>query len=88
MQIMLSKCIRTVTIKKLSTKEEIFVKKNESSGFTDVKQLKVESIDKPVIKSDEVLVKIKSCALCTWDSVLPVWIECSFHLLVDMRNLA
>lgn len=43
------------------------MKKMKAAVFTDVKQLKVESIDKPVIKSDEVLVKIKSCALCTWE---------------------
>ncbi|UYN56366.1 alcohol dehydrogenase catalytic domain-containing protein [Lacticaseibacillus chiayiensis] len=35
--------------------------------FSGIKQLDVERIDKPKIKDDEVLVKLKACALCTWE---------------------
>ena len=39
--------------------------KIKAAVFEDVKQLEVEEIDRPVIRPDEVLVKLKACALCT-----------------------
>ena len=42
--------------------------KIKAAVFEDVKQLEVEEIDRPVIRPDEVLVKLKACALCTWFS--------------------
>ena len=41
--------------------------KIKAAVFEDVKQLEVEEIDRPVIRPDEVLVKLKACALCTWE---------------------
>ena len=41
--------------------------KIKAAVFEDVKQLEVKEIDRPVIRPDEVLVKLKACALCTWE---------------------
>ncbi|WP_332236945.1 zinc-dependent alcohol dehydrogenase [Sporolactobacillus sp. KGMB 08714] len=35
--------------------------------FEDVGKITVKEIPKPVVKSDEVLVRLKTCAICTWE---------------------
>lgn len=39
----------------------------QAAIFTDVGKLEVKSIKKPQVKANEVLVKLKTCALCTWE---------------------
>lgn len=41
--------------------------KMKAAIFNDVKKLDIEDIDLPEIRPNEVLVQIKSCAICTWE---------------------
>lgn len=41
--------------------------KMKAAIFNDVRKLDIEEIDMPKMRSNEVLVKLKACALCTWE---------------------
>lgn len=41
--------------------------KMKAAVFTDIGKIEVKRIQKPIPKSNELLIRLKSCAICTWE---------------------